>query len=387
MNSKTFCAATWTHLDITSTGTLQPCCVWNYSGSEAETESYYFTEFDQWLNSAKMKTIRKDLHNGQARKECNHCYKLDQSNITSQRVIYNAQFARYNDYSILDTETWTANPDELLSIDLKLGNLCDLKCVMCNGRNSSQIMTEYKLHKARFDEIEGTALRNADDNFKWPLSDEFKQFISRFKSNLKDIKMTGGEPTIIPYVIEFLESIEAPEEVTLNLVTNASSYNEKLFNVISKFKLVNIAISLEGIGEANELLRFNSEWAIIVENIARYNAMPNVCVTITHVIQAFSVATVIPLIKWCEEQGLRLALGVLNSPKNFRLDSVPLERIEQFIAELSQLENTITRNRNAVESIIDIAKKCKYDPLLETSRKKYTILLDDLRKTKLSSII
>lgn len=387
MNSKTFCAATWTHLDVTSTGKLQPCCIWNYAGSEVETKSYYFTEFDQWLNSDEFKTIRKELHNGQPRKECNYCYKLDQSNIISQRVIYNTQFAKYKDSVILDTETWTVAQDELLSFDLKLGNLCDLKCVMCNGRNSSQIMTEYKLHKARFDEIEGTTLYNADDNFTWPLSDEFKQFISRFGTNLKDIKMTGGEPTIIPYVIEFLESIEAPEEVSLTLVTNASSFNDRLLNAISKFKIVSIAISLEGIGDANELLRFNSKWAIIVENLARYKSMPNVRITIMHTIQAFSVVTVIPLIKWCEEQGLQMTFGVLNAPKNLTLDSVPLARIEQFIAELNQIENTIIRNRSAVESIIDIAKKCKYDPRLEANRKKYTILLDDLRKTKLSSII
>lgn len=385
MNSKTFCAAPWMHLNTTPVGNLEPCCVWKANPGD---KKYHYTEFDQWINSDMLKTVRKNLHEGVAIPECHDCYVLEQANSSSLRLRYNAVFANYKNYNEFDTVNWTASAADVVTLELKLGNLCDLKCVMCNGENSSQILSEYKLHKEKFDNLVAIDKPDITADFRWPLSEEFKDFLNKFKDNLRSVELTGGEPTLIPYVTDFLESIEHPEEVIISLVTNANGYNKKMFDVLTKFRLVNIAISLEGIKADNEMIRFNSSWPNIVENIARYQAMPNVSIVINHVLQAFSVKTLIPLIQWCESTQLRLSLTVLDYPRYLRINSVPLPRIEQFKKELNLIKSTVVLyNPSIINIVLDILASYKYEPASAIGRTEYTILLDDLRKTKLSSII
>ena len=384
MNSKTFCAAPWMHLNTTPVGNLEPCCIWK---ARPEDKKYHFTEFDQWINSDMLKTVRKNLHNGVPIPECHNCYVLDRANSSSMRQRYNEVFVNYKDYSEFDTVNWTARAEDFVALELKLGNLCDLKCVMCTGENSSQIMTEYKQHKEKFDKLVAYFKPDTTADFSWPLSEEFKQFLSKFKGDLRSVELTGGEPTVIPYVVDFLESIEHPEEVVVSLVTNANGYNKKMFEVLKKFKLVNISISLEGIGQENEMIRFNSSWQAINDNILRYMDMPNVRIVINHVLQAFSVATLITLIKWCDMMQLRLSLTVLDGPWHLRLDSVPPERIEQFKTELNQLKSEIVHNPTIIDNTLAVLELHNYNPDSRKRRNEHIIFLDNLRNTKLSSII
>ena len=391
MRSKTFCVAPWRHLDISPTGHLQPCCVW----SARDDRQYHFTEFDEWINSDSMKAVRKNLQNGVAIPECRNCNILDNTGALSLRQLYIENSVKFGVPPVLNPmsvgkEHWTIKAEDLVVLDLQLGNLCDLKCAMCDGENSSQLLTEYKLHKEKFDNLdpEKTYRPNLSADFSWPSSDEFKQFINRFKHNLKSIKFTGGEPTVVPYVAEFLENIEHPEDLEeVVIVTNANSYNKRMFDVLSRFKLVNITISIDGIGDDNEMIRFNSNWKQINENIMRYKAMPNVLIKINHVLQAFSVKTLIPVLQWCESMALPLALTVLDEPRKLRLNTVPIERITAFKAELVDIGARIVLNKHIIDGAVKHLDTYKFDASGSKERKQYTILLDDLRKTKLSSII
>jgi molybdenum cofactor biosynthesis enzyme MoaA len=246
------------------------------------------------------------------------------------------------------------------------------------------------LHKEKFDNLdtEKTYRPDLTADFSWPLSDEFRLFINRFKNNLKTVKFTGGEPTVVPYVAEFLENIEHPEDLEeVVIVTNANSYNKRMFDVLRRFKLVNITVSIDGIGNDNEMIRFNSNWKQINENIMRYKAMPNVIIKINHVLQAFSVKTLIPVVQWCESMQVPLALTVLDEPRKLRLNTVPIEGITAFKAELADFRTKIVLNQHVVDGVIEYLDKYKFDAPGLKERKQYTILLDDLRKTKLSSII
>jgi organic radical activating enzyme len=342
-----------------------------------------------------MQAVRKNLHNGVAIPECHNCNILDNTSALSLRQRYIENSVKFSvppvlDPMLLGTENWTIKAEDIAVLDLKLGNLCDLKCVMCWGENSSQLLTEYKLHKEKFDNLEpdNTYRPNLSADFRWPLSNEFKLFINRFKNNLRTVKFTGGEPTVVPYVAEFLENIEHPEDLkTVEIITNANSYNKRMFDVLTRFKIVNITISIDGIGNDNEMIRFNSNWKQINENIMRYKAMPNVLVKINHVLQAFSVKTLIPVVQWCESMQLPMAITILDQPRKLRLNTIPIEGITAFKAELVAIRSKIVLNQHVVDGVIKYLDTYKFDAPGLHDRKQYTILLDDLRKTKLSSII
>lgn len=372
--TSTFCAAIHHHINLTPNGYIEPCCVWTKDDSDQE---FKFTQLEEYKNSAQLKKFKQDLDSGIKLPQCRLCWRQEEIGQSSQRMMYNKWLTR--------------DDSKLTSVEFKLGNLCDLKCVMCNGENSSQISTEYKLHRQKFEKFDQIIMKPGYSNifiksqntsdFNWPESEEFKSFTDLIKDDLKEIILTGGEPTIIPYVTRLLANLPNPENVRLTMITNANSTNTRLIEILKNFKHVNVTVSLEGVEDHNDMVRFNSDWNCVVENIHRYKELPNVSIKINHVLQAFSVTTLIPLIQWTRAQGLELRFTPLFSPLHLTLDSVPAERIQQFANELEEIDSPTAKI--ALEAL----KTHVFDPKLEMIRKQHIGLLDEIRKTKLSSLI
>lgn len=368
--SSTYCAAIHHHINLTPKGYIEPCCVWMKDDRDQE---FKFTELEKYKTSDQLKDYKQALDSGVKLPHCRLCWKQESMGQESQRKMYNRWLTRED--------------DKITSIEFKLGNLCDLKCVMCNGENSSQITTEYRMNQKKFDQLPVIGPATAfikpspHSEFNWPESEEFKNFVDHIGNDLKEIILTGGEPTIIPYVVRLLDNITHPEKVRLTMITNANSVSSQLLEILKRFMHVNITISLEGIEEHNDQIRFNSDWDRVVENIQRYKEIPNVIIKINHVLQAFSVTTLIPLIEWTEKQGLELRFTPLFSPQHLALNSVPPERIKQFALELEKSSNPAARYAlNELSNYV-------YNPKLEQARQAHVKLLDEVRKTTLSTLI
>lgn len=364
--SSTYCAAIHHHINLTPKGYIEPCCVWMKDDRDQE---FKFTELEKYKTSDQLKDYKQALDSGVKLPHCRLCWKQESIGQESQRKMYNNYLTR--------------EENKISSVEFKLGNLCDLKCVMCNGENSSQITTEYKMNQKKFDllPIVDFIKPGSPAEFSWPESEEFKNFTDQIGNDLKEIILTGGEPTIIPYVVRLLANIAHPENVRLTMITNGNSMNTQLIEILKKFMHVNIIISLEGIEEHNDQIRFNSEWTRVAENIQRYKEIPSVIIKINHVLQAFSVSTLMPLIKWTEQQGLELRFTPLFSPRHLTLNSVPTERIQQFVEELK------TSSCPAARYALKELESHAYDPKLAHARQAHVKLLDEIRKTNLSELI
>jgi len=377
MNSKTFCVAPWIHTSVTPTGHLTPCCIWK------EKPTHLYKDFDDWINTEEMRDLRKKLHNGEPVDSCRHCYAQEKYGRLSQRQVYNVEFSKFINLRKLNTTDWTVSADDVCTLDLKLGNLCNLKCVMCGGNASSQIMTEYVQHKEKFGKIKNYWVPDTELDFAWPLSEEFKSFLSKFQQNLKWIKFTGGEPTLIPYVFDFLSAVNNPQDITVCLYTNATTYNDKLFETLKKFKTVWLTASLEGIGQHNDLIRYKSEWTAVEENILTYQKLDNVRFVINHVLQSFSITTFIPLLEWCEQHQLKLIFTLLLGPVFLSLNSVDPDKIKQFQTELENRRNHIKFNSDVIPGVLKVLEDHRFDPALQKERLEYLGTLDAVRNTTL----
>lgn len=366
--SSTFCAAIHHHINLTPKGYIEPCCVWMKDDRDQE---FKFTELEKYKTSDQLRDYRQALDSGVKLPHCRMCWKQEAMGQESQRMMYNKFLTR--------------EENKISSVQFKLGNLCDLKCVMCNGENSSQITTEYKINQKKFDLLPMPIVNfikpGLPVEFSWPESEEFKNFTDKISNDLKEIELTGGEPTIIPYVVRLLANIAHPENVRLTMITNCNSMNTRLVEILKNFMHVNITISLEGIEEHNDQIRFNSKWMQVAENLQRYKEIPNVTIKINHVFQAFSVTTLIPLIEWTEKQGVELRLTPLFNPGHLTLNSVPPERIKQFSLELEKISNPVAQHA------LNELSNYTYNSKLEQIRQSYVRLLDEIRKTTLSTLI
>ena len=183
MNSKTFCLAPWVSTCVTSSGKLAPCC--NWSG----TSDTNFRDFDSWINSDYLQDVRKRMYQGEKISQCDTCWKDESVGKQSLRKIYNLEFAKFSNRDHIN-KNWQVT-DSICTLDLQLGNLCNLKCVMCTPSSSSQLLTEYKANATKFNSLTGYSVNFLDKDFSWPLTDDFKKFLSKFQNQIKWIKFSS----------------------------------------------------------------------------------------------------------------------------------------------------------------------------------------------------
>ena len=104
---------------------------------------------DEIWNTEVYKKLRKDLLNGKKPKMCVRCWREEATGIKSAREGFNESYKDHIEEAIASTKEDGSAPVKGVYVDLRLGNLCNLKCRMCGAINSSQIAKEEspKMHK------------------------------------------------------------------------------------------------------------------------------------------------------------------------------------------------------------------------------------------------
>ena len=219
--SKTFCPYPWIHVMTQPTGTISWCCVArdNFkddNGKMVDLNKGHKIE-DVW-NSNHMRKIRQEMIDGEVVKGCEHCYDLEDMGFPSYRTNYIRDWFEYSgkgeeiheriERSINNNFRVEEPP---MYLDFRLGNMCNLKCRMCQPQNSSQIQKEYKkIEKA--DPSAGEFIKNnftwgqfADHITPWQDDPEFLRQVEEWLPGVNKLYFTGGEPTIIERVYWIME--------------------------------------------------------------------------------------------------------------------------------------------------------------------------------------
>jgi MoaA/NifB/PqqE/SkfB family radical SAM enzyme len=208
---------------------------------------------------------------------------------------------------VTDTE-WTADAKPLMFLDLKLGNICNLKC-RSGSWSSSQFAAE---------EIQWTALHERKQTYAyqmlragaWP--QENQQFWNQIDSCLTDIRyieFTGGEPFMIKEHFEMLQGIVdrgIAHQVEIHYNTNGTHYPEEAVEIWKHFKTVEIAFSIDDLGARFEYQRTNAVWSEVVLNIDRFRLLredyPNIQLQCCSTVNVFNVRYIDQLAQWIAQQ-------------------------------------------------------------------------------------
>jgi len=144
--SKVFCALPFQHMCIGTEGTARICCMSPdlVSDDKKIPLSLYTKSADEIWNSDHMREVRRKILADEPLAECKTCYDNEAATSTSYRT--NTGLHPFSDQP-LDAETLRreaiANDFRVATlpqfIKLELGNLCNLRCRMCWGGNSSEI--------------------------------------------------------------------------------------------------------------------------------------------------------------------------------------------------------------------------------------------------------
>lgn len=317
-NSDTFCAMPFVGLNVLSGGNISYCC---FSEEQLIDKDEPLTIDNSTLtrawNSTSIKQIRKDMIEGKAIPACARCTKQEEysqqgprnsmtnewfNRIGRRGMIQLLQEAKSNDYALSNDPVY---------LDLRLGNLCNIKCRMCNPWNSSQIDKENgelwlkdKNYRDVWMEEYGGLPENLEEIQPWFEADILWDDVIKFIPNLLKVYFTGGEPTLIQGNMRFLQ--ECIDQDRKDLVpffnTNCTNRNKKFTNLISQFDKVDINGSLDGVGPMNDYIRYPSKWSAVTKNFEKYASLKNIHLGISPVFQVYNIFNTVELMKYIEEQ-------------------------------------------------------------------------------------
>lgn len=330
-------------------GFLKICC------ASKEQVDYKYNDIETWFKSEKLQRLRANLRDGIKDPICQQCWTREKNGRWSQRKTYNKYIGKIledswdkNFAKNINLKESIENIDtaNIRSFDLKLGNLCNLKCIMCYPGSSSQIMAEAKLHPAlrKFysDDL------NAD--FTYAEGKPFKRWCDKFLKNSLHIKFTGGEPFMNPYLLDTLHSIPDTQKkkCILHFTTNLTKVNQEILKIFDKFKEIWLSVSVEGIGDLLAYARYGHQWDNLEKNLSTVMGKKNVHVGVSHVVQAPTFIGIKDLINYFDKKQIDIEALFLNDPKCYHINAVKTEHKKDF---LSVMQNYDGHNKTFVDTV------------------------------------
>jgi MoaA/NifB/PqqE/SkfB family radical SAM enzyme len=255
---------------------------------------------------------------------------------------------------------WTQDPKPLMFLDLKLGNICNLKCRICGSWSSSTFAVE---------EIEFSPIAEKKKGLHYQMlkqgawardNQDFWDEINSMSDQLRYIEFTGGEPFMIKEHFEFLERIVEmgiAGQVEIHYNTNGTQYPDNAEDIWQHFKLVEIAFSIDDIGPRFEYQRANAVWSEVEYNIARFMAMrdrhPNMQLQACITVNVFNVLYLEGVANWADAQGFNFIYwNMLHEAKYHSIGSLP-DSAKQLVKQRLSDIRVSNKNRLEIDRIID----------------------------------
>ena len=327
---KSFCILPFNHLATHPDGKVTPCCeskLWSSDGNE--NLQLGVSSLEEIRNSKNFTSLRDDMLNGRLNDSCNFCYDREAAGLDSKRTRENKNHRV--DYN--DIDKYKSLPLE--SVELRLGNICNAKCVICHPFASS-----------KWNEDITEEIRAIDDGYSkaiitntWFRDDDFYNSLLQKSDDIKHIWFNGGEPLLIKEHLKFLNKLTElgiTNNIELEYHTNGTLVTEKIIDLWKKFKFVRITLSLDDILERFHYARFPLTFDK-VENAIKLLKSNNIHYDIIPTINLLNVYNITNIYEYFfHNYSKECVFNYLRFPKFQSIVNLP-EKIKQKIIKESRL--------------------------------------------------
>lgn len=273
-----FCVLPWVSLEASPIGTVRPCCLADDElvDNNGEKFSLIKANFVEIQNSDSMRHLREQFLAAERPQTCRKCWNEERAGRTSKRM-HTLDRLKH----ILGDQEWTADAKPLMFLDLKLGNICNLKCRICGSWSSSQYATEELNDMHPSEDKKVTYAYQMLRAGSWPRDNgQFWQQIDQHLTDIRYIEFTGGEPFMIREHFDMLRGIVdrgIAHNVEIHYNTNGTIFPEEAEVIWQHFKTVEVAFSIDDIGERFEYQRTNALWTEVCSNLDQFRDLKERC--------------------------------------------------------------------------------------------------------------
>jgi len=300
-----FCVLPWISLEASPVGTVRPCCLADDEIVDSNSVKFNLksANFKDIQNSEYMYQLRQAFLAGKQPQTCRKCWNEERAGRTSKRM---HTLDRMKHMGI--SSEWTRDTKPLMFLDLKLGNICNLKCRICGSWSSSQFASE-EIAQLPAEEKKKSYAYTMLKAGTWPQENEsFWAEIDACLNDIHYIEFTGGEPFMIQEHFTMLRGIVdrgIAHQVEIHYNTNGTHYPEHAEHIWKHFKTVEIAFSLDDVDERFEYQRTNAVWTEVCANLDRFRDLkeiyPNIELQVCTTVNIFNVRYLGDIAHWLEQ--------------------------------------------------------------------------------------
>ncbi len=333
---KNFCVLPFVHLATTTEGNCRLCCKVSKFDTINKPDGTPYNvnvdSVDEIWNSAHYNEIRNIILRDEKLLECATCWREEElfrsdwsknrkNELPSKRRIENQKWLHREKTKLADSFQTVIDDPKIRYFDVRLSNLCNLKCRMCWPHFSSQIVKEQR-------EFDKAGLPTHYVKYVLPEWDT-KLLFQGIEDNLIALEETtfvGGEPTLheeMYALLDRLVSTGRSKSIRLKYTTNLTNIQDRLYHYAKNFKNTVINGSIDGVGPTNDYIRHPSDWTTIERNIdtilaSRRDVYQHL--TLTPVIQIYNVWNLGDIVRLYMEKWLNLEGGITKEGFTLRMD-------------------------------------------------------------------
>lgn len=356
----TICMLPWISIETSPIGTARPCCLARNEITDTQGQKFDLNvdNLQTIYQSEYMQNLRQQFRNGEKPDTCKLCWDEEAAGRTSKRIYSKLRLKEL--YSQVDW--YNDKPDQLWFLDLKLGNICNLKCRICGSWSSSKWADEeLKYMPANFDKTthiaykwlkKGSWPRNPDTNF-W-------NNLQNLLPAIKYFEFTGGEPWLIKEHIELLKSAVKSgfsKNIDIHYNTNATQWPEDLVELWKDFGRVDIAFSIDNVGERFEYERYGANWEQanqIIDNVHELkNLYSNITTQLCFTVNIQNVYYLDELLDWADTKNFGdVFFNMLHSPMEMSIQNLTPDAKNLVINKLQSVEWKSKKYKKEIDNVI-----------------------------------
>lgn len=363
--TKHYCPLLWCHLHVNTHGDVQPCCMAPFGSSLGNIND---ASFDDIWNGEEMKRLRVELLEDRPIETCKGCYEKEKSgNWSLRKASIIKHHDTVKDWLKTTRKDGTSIDSKPIYWDIRFSNICNMRCRMCGHFSSSKWFNDAKRLSEEFDNPMYLGLNQEQAIVKGVKdSQALLSRLDEYLPHVKELYFAGGEPMIMEEHYRILKRLDelGLHDTFIRYNTNFLQlyYKDKdILELWKKFKNVFCSASLDSYGKRAELIRKDTVWTEIENNMQRVKTeAPHVKVNIAPTVQILNILSVTDLHKeWCERGWLGpndMFLNILHTPDFYNLKALPrelkIQATQKLLAHLEWLQKTYQDNLYSVRNTV-----------------------------------
>lgn len=308
-------------------------------------------------NNEKSKLFREKFLNDKIPIWCRKC-SIESKQKRSYCIRMNNHFKEYwLDNNII---IWSEVPIlQVKRLELNFSNLCNLSCIMCSSKfSTSRTYLDKKLWQKiyKYQKFNENILKNFN-LFSW----------------VSNLIFRWGEPFYQKDVLEFLVYLIEnwkSKNIIIEFITNLTilpwinwyknllpKWFNNIFEILNKFKKVDINASIDWIWETYEKIRIWSKWGIIKNNIDIILQNTNIEFNVHITVQIQNIYNIFLLMRYLDEKSIYYWVWFVKNPLHLSIICLnkkkKLEIIKFYKYIFSKNKNINSKLNSCINNIIN----------------------------------